>query len=50
MGLASHDASPCDPHQLQQLLMEAGFEKPHYAHLEAPPFLYGAMVSRRQAD
>lgn len=50
MGLASHDASPCDPHQLQQLLMEAGFEKPRYAHLQAPPRLYGAMVSRLQAD
>ena len=50
MGLASHDASPCDPHQLQQLVMETGFEKPRYAHLQAPPCLYGAMVSRPQAD
>ena len=50
MGLASHEARPCDPHPLQQLLVETGFEKPSYAHLEAPPYLYGAMVCGRQPD
>ncbi len=47
MGLASSEAGPCEPHQLQQLLGETGFEQPSFAHLEAPPYLYGTLVSKR---
>ena len=47
MGLASSQAGPCDPRQLQLLLEETGFGQPSYAHLDAPPYLYGAMVARQ---
>jgi SAM-dependent methyltransferase len=50
MGLASSQAGPCDPRQLQQLLAEAGFEKITFAHLEAPPHLYGTMVCSRSME
>jgi ubiquinone/menaquinone biosynthesis C-methylase UbiE len=36
-----------DPHRLQALLIEAGFEKPTYAHLNTPPHTMGLMLAKK---